>query len=189
MTSAMREQKKIEKMSNFEMIPVRLMLPGKLVLQGIFRPLETIGVIKEFLNGFLLTEIKKSELFVTPPRVVLKNKNQTLYDAKLFPAAVVHVSFDNASGPHLKQEYIDNLSTSDEAEAIIDKILKRRRDQTDESTCAKTDTRARQEQPMQSNSASTSSSSNRPTSSQSSQRPKGAPKWFKTGVVNRTCDS
>lgn len=192
LTSRLREIRKIERASNFDMIPVRIVLPGEIIVQGIFRPLETVGVIKQFLEDFLSSPIMKYELFVTPPRIVLKDNNQTLYDAKLFPAAVIHVSFGTSTlGPHLKQQFFDNLKTAEEAEEVVDKILKRKQMSSNASisNAVNPPSHSSYQSTSRSNGASghaefsdgPSTSSGISNSFPKTVAPKGAPKWFKTG--------
>lgn len=170
LTKTSRQRLELEKLANFKKIPIRFQFPDKTVLQGFFRPLETVKIVDEFLSEYLSDEIKSYEIFTTPPKFILKDRQQTLHKAKLFPAALIHVSTKNKFEKYVKDKYIDVLKTYEEAEAILKHDLER-----SHGTQKKT-----------SNVNNTATTSSTPTatavtSKNYSAKKGNVPKWFKTG--------
>ncbi|TSL68216.1 Myeloid-associated differentiation marker-like protein 2 [Bagarius yarrelli] len=73
MTQALREAQRKEKMDRYPKVVLRVQFPDRQVLQGFFRPLETV---------------------IAPPKTKLDDPTATLFQANLFPAALVYFGSD-----------------------------------------------------------------------------------------------
>uniref|UniRef100_W5LMM2 ASPSCR1 tether for SLC2A4, UBX domain containing n=1 Tax=Astyanax mexicanus TaxID=7994 RepID=W5LMM2_ASTMX len=86
MTQALREAQMKEKMDRYPKVVLRVQFPDRQVLQGFFRPQETV------LLCVLLFPV------IAPPKTVLNDPNATLFQANLFPAALVYFGSDAKTG-------------------------------------------------------------------------------------------
>ncbi|XP_065659777.1 tether containing UBX domain for GLUT4 isoform X2 [Hydra vulgaris] len=173
MTKAMREKKEMEKISNIGKIPIRFQFPDKIVVQAFFRPLETVQVLKEFLDSYVSEDILKYEMFTTPPRIFLKDLNATLYQAKLFPSSIIHISTTSICHNYLKSIYLEKMHSWAEADDLVSSIKKRSNPESELDNHKEFKT-------LHSSNVSTlprSSTSTLPKKESS----QGKPKWFKTG--------
>ncbi|XP_057310933.1 tether containing UBX domain for GLUT4-like isoform X2 [Hydractinia symbiolongicarpus] len=170
LTKTSRQRLELEKLANFQKIPIRFQFPDKTVLQAFFRPLETVKSVDEFLLEYLSDEIRVYEIFTTPPKFILNDRQQTLHKAKLFPAALIHVSTKNKFKKYVKDKYMDDLKTYEEAEAILKHDLER-----SHGTQKKTN--------HVNNIATTTpaTTASAVTSKTSGAKKRNVPKWFKTG--------
>ena len=96
MTREMRENQKeaekLYKLSQYKSCVLRIQLPCRHVVQGIFPPETEISSVQAWLSQHLLASpLTPFELFTAPPRTVLP-PSATLLDLGLFPAALVHLS-------------------------------------------------------------------------------------------------
>ncbi|XP_028675046.2 tether containing UBX domain for GLUT4 [Erpetoichthys calabaricus] len=79
LTKATRESKMREKLIRYPKIIVRVQFPDRHVLQGFFRPLETVGALEEFIKEHLNNPGLSFYLFVAPPKLVLDDPAATLF--------------------------------------------------------------------------------------------------------------
>lgn len=122
LTKTSRERKEIQKTIGFDKVAIRFLFPEQIVLQGIFRPLETVGDLKSFLRTYLSSQSTSFELFTTPPRLVLNDDKLPLYKAKLIPAANIYISGSDIS---LAEKYKSDIrSLADAKKAINGSISK-----------------------------------------------------------------
>uniref|UniRef100_T2M5G0 Tether containing UBX domain for GLUT4 n=1 Tax=Hydra vulgaris TaxID=6087 RepID=T2M5G0_HYDVU len=173
MTKAMREKKEMEKISSIGKIAIRFQFPDKIVVQAFFRPLETVQVLKEFLDSYVSEDILKYEMFTTPPRIFLKDMNATLYQAKLFPSSIIHISTTSTYHSYLKSIYLEKMHSWAEADDLVSSIRKRSNPESELD-------KHKEFKTLHSSNVSTlprSSTSSLPKKESS----QGKPKWFKTG--------
>ncbi|XP_065065468.1 tether containing UBX domain for GLUT4-like [Rhopilema esculentum] len=126
MTKNMRRTKDLEKAMRYKKVIIRVQFPDKFVLQGVFRPLEPVGAVKQFVREHLQNSVDNFHLYTTPPKCLLKDDKQTLHQAKLIPAALVHVSSTQSSELVLRNELIEEAVSYLEAENKAFDILKKR---------------------------------------------------------------
>lgn len=164
-TRKMRQAEEHQRMSQFRKVLIRLQLPDRVTLQGVFTPQTKIRHIIRFVRAALLDARNvKFHLFVVPPKRLLSNVEATLWNEGLVPAALVYIGVD--SGPITSQDLLKPSLLSEitappeitdpSAEAPIIKDL--------ESTAKSTD--------------NTSDADQEKTGLQRSNRRK-IPKWFK----------
>ena len=120
----MREAKSLKKAQQYTKVAVRIHFPDRHVLQGFFRPLETISALREFVRSNLQDPKVGFYLYTTPPRCVLKDDKQSLFDAKLFPAAVVHFGSEISCKQYLLSELIKEPASFSKAEEEASTVIR-----------------------------------------------------------------
>ncbi|KAJ0033273.1 hypothetical protein NQD34_000380 [Periophthalmus magnuspinnatus] len=123
MTKALREAQMREKMQRYPKVVLRIQFPDRHVLQGFFRPLETVGAVRQFVRSHLEDPQLSFYLFITPPKTILKDSSVTLYQADLFPGAVVYFGSDVKTDTYLKTELLDSSVSASQANRSLVSIL------------------------------------------------------------------
>ncbi|XP_005989118.1 tether containing UBX domain for GLUT4 [Latimeria chalumnae] len=119
MTKSLREAQMIEKMKRYPKVAVRVLFPDRHVLQGFFLPTETVGVLREFVRNNLACPNLPFHLFIAPPKLVLSDPAVTLFQANLFPAALVHFSSEVKRDHHLKPELLESRVSPLQADSAV----------------------------------------------------------------------
>lgn len=107
MTKALKEAQMKEKMERYPKVVLRIQFPDRHVLQGFFRPLETVAAVRQFVRSHLEDPQLSFYLFITPPKTILKDPSVTLFQADLFPGAIVYFGSDAKTDIYLKKELLD----------------------------------------------------------------------------------
>uniref|UniRef100_A0A8C6TPZ7 ASPSCR1 tether for SLC2A4, UBX domain containing n=1 Tax=Neogobius melanostomus TaxID=47308 RepID=A0A8C6TPZ7_9GOBI len=123
MTKALRENHMKEKMQRYPKVVLRIQFPDRHVVQGFFRPLETVGALREFVRSHLEDPQLSFYLFITPPKTILKDPTVTLFQADLFPGALVYFGSDVKTDTYLKKELLDSSVSASQANETIASIL------------------------------------------------------------------
>ncbi|XP_038227405.1 tether containing UBX domain for GLUT4 isoform X3 [Dermochelys coriacea] len=116
MTKSLREAQMKEKLQHYPKVVLRVQFPDRHVLQGFFRPNETVGILRDFVRSHLADAELSFYLFIAPPRAILSNENETLFQANLFPASVIHFGSEERRDCYLRPELLEytvSLSTAD----------------------------------------------------------------------------
>ncbi|XP_048674104.2 tether containing UBX domain for GLUT4 isoform X5 [Caretta caretta] len=79
MTKSLREAQMKEKLEHYPKVVLRVQFPDRHVLQGFFRPNETVGILRDFVRSHLADAELPFYLFIAPPRAILSNENETLF--------------------------------------------------------------------------------------------------------------
>ncbi|PNJ87321.1 ASPSCR1 isoform 4, partial [Pongo abelii] len=79
MTKAFREAQIKEKLERYPKVALRVLFPDRYVLQGFFRPSETVGDLRDFVRSHLGNPELSFYLFITPPKTVLDDHTRTLF--------------------------------------------------------------------------------------------------------------
>ncbi|XP_066291914.1 tether containing UBX domain for GLUT4-like [Branchiostoma lanceolatum] len=119
MTGAMRAQREVEMVQKYPKTVIRVQFPDRTVLQGFFRPMETVPALTEFVKSSLADPSSSFYLYTTPPRCVLDKPSMTLYQAKLFPAVVVHFGSEVHRDRYLKLEMLSRASAPLDADKVV----------------------------------------------------------------------
>ncbi|KAM9856426.1 tether containing UBX domain for GLUT4 isoform 2-T2 [Aulostomus maculatus] len=119
MTKTLREAQMKEKMDRYPKVVLRVQFPDRHVLQGFFRPLETVGAVRHFVKSHLEDPQLNFYLFITPPKTILDDPSVTLFQADLFPGAVVHFGSDVKTEFYLKRELLGSSVSSSQANESI----------------------------------------------------------------------
>lgn len=85
-------------------VVLRVQFPDRHVLQGFFRPLETVGAVRHFVQSHLEDPQLSFYLFITPPKTILDDPSATLFQADLFPGALVYFGSDVKTDFYIKRE-------------------------------------------------------------------------------------
>uniref|UniRef100_A0A8C7X7V4 ASPSCR1 tether for SLC2A4, UBX domain containing n=1 Tax=Oryzias sinensis TaxID=183150 RepID=A0A8C7X7V4_9TELE len=85
MTKSLREAQMKEKMERYPKVVLRVQFPDRHVLQGFFRPLETVGAVRHFVRTHLDDAQLSFYLFVAPPKTILDDPSVTLFQVRSSP--------------------------------------------------------------------------------------------------------
>ncbi|KFP09887.1 Tether containing UBX domain for GLUT4, partial [Egretta garzetta] len=82
MTKSLREAQLKEKLERYPKVVLRVHFPDRHVLQGFFRPSETVGVLRDFVRSHLADADLPFYLFIAPPRIILDDESLTLFEVR-----------------------------------------------------------------------------------------------------------
>ncbi|XP_067115253.1 tether containing UBX domain for GLUT4 [Osmerus mordax] len=119
MTRALRESQMKEKMDRYPRVVLRVQFPDRCVLQGFFKPLETVSALRHFVKSHLEDPQLQFYLFIAPPKTILDDPSATLFQANLFPAALVYFGSDVRPDCYLKRSLLDFSVSALEADEAI----------------------------------------------------------------------
>ncbi|MBN3300582.1 ASPC1 protein, partial [Amia calva] len=119
MTKALRESQMKEKLERYPKVVVRVQFPDRHILQGFFRPLETVGALREFVRKHLEDPHLCFYLFIAPPKTTLDDPTATLFQTNLFPAALVYFGSDLKADYYLQQKLLDSRVPPLQADSVI----------------------------------------------------------------------
>ncbi|XP_052071429.1 tether containing UBX domain for GLUT4-like [Mytilus californianus] len=175
MTQSMRRQKLEEQYNKYERVVIRIQFADKLVLQGLFRPRETVFAIKKYVKSYLEDKDLNFYLYTAPPKKLLKDNAATMIEAKLAPACVVYfgVEENKVSEHYLSRAVLKEVGSRIKADEVVSKCF------------------PKEDTPGDENTPTTSGSSSQPNKRSAGDRPRqprdtteqkpGVPKWFKVG--------
>uniref|UniRef100_A0A7M4FUC8 ASPSCR1 tether for SLC2A4, UBX domain containing n=1 Tax=Crocodylus porosus TaxID=8502 RepID=A0A7M4FUC8_CROPO len=123
MTKSMRETQMKEKLERYPKVVLRVHFPDRHVLQGFFRPSETVGDLRGFVRGHLADAELPFYLFITPPRTILSDESLTLFEAKLFPAALVHFGSEERRDYFLRPDLLESAVSPSAADLLVARCL------------------------------------------------------------------
>ncbi|XP_029357709.1 tether containing UBX domain for GLUT4 isoform X2 [Echeneis naucrates] len=124
MTKSLREAQMKEKMTRYPKVVLRVQFPDRNILQGFFRPLETVGAVRHFVRSHLEDPQLSFYLFITPPKTILDDPSATLFQADLFPGALVYFGSDIKTAFYIKRELLQSsVSASQANESIASSIF------------------------------------------------------------------
>ncbi|XP_073540244.1 tether containing UBX domain for GLUT4 [Phyllobates terribilis] len=124
LTKALKEAQQKEKLERYPKVVLRILFPDRYVLQGFFRVSETIGAVREFVTNHLEEPEIPFYLFITPPRTELDD-SLSLFQAQLFPAAVVHFGSPKQKEQFLQQNFVNEVISLSQADIIIARAMPR----------------------------------------------------------------
>ncbi|XP_067673593.1 tether containing UBX domain for GLUT4-like [Haliotis asinina] len=169
MTQSMRQARLEERYSKYKKVVIRVQFPDKLVLQGMFRPRETVFAVQKFVKEHLQDKTTPFYLYTTPPKCVLKDRSSTLIEAHLVPATRVYFGCDVAKDHYLSEGVRAEISTREQAEEVAFKSLPRCEPSSSETAGPKSAAVASRTESSSTRSSSTAKSGEK------------APKWLKLG--------
>jgi hypothetical protein len=120
MTKAMRDLEQDKKAMKYSQVVIRIAFKNRQVLQGFFRPKETISALYTFVRDNISKDLPADDakdfyLFQTPPKIVLNNMKKSLFESQLCPATLIHCDRVLL----LKRELYDNLTTLSHANELV----------------------------------------------------------------------
>ncbi|XDV51107.1 hypothetical protein PO909_020049 [Leuciscus waleckii] len=119
MTKSLRESQMKEKLDRYPKVALRVQFPDRQVLQGFFRPLETVAALRSFIRSHLQDQQLQFYLFVAPPKTILDDPTATLFQANLFPAALVYFGSDVTTDCYLRSDLLDVSVSALQADQLI----------------------------------------------------------------------
>uniref|UniRef100_A0A8C5U9D1 ASPSCR1 tether for SLC2A4, UBX domain containing n=1 Tax=Malurus cyaneus samueli TaxID=2593467 RepID=A0A8C5U9D1_9PASS len=125
MTKSLRMSQLKEKLERYPKVALRVYFPDRHVLQGFFHPSETVGILRDFVRSHLADAELPFYLFVAPPRTVLNDENLTLFEAKLFPTAVIHFGSEECRACYLKSDLLSSAVSPSTADLLVARYLSR----------------------------------------------------------------
>ncbi|EDW84383.1 uncharacterized protein Dwil_GK13175 [Drosophila willistoni] len=120
-----RQKTMLSKLNQYKDCVLRIQFPDRYVLQGIFKPHESLAKVEEFVREFLANTTEEFHLFTIPPKKILPS-NETLLELNLVPNAVVHFGYLtdslNAENHRFVQEkFIKELTSEEGAHYAVQK--------------------------------------------------------------------
>uniref|UniRef100_A0A8C2MMP9 ASPSCR1 tether for SLC2A4, UBX domain containing n=1 Tax=Cricetulus griseus TaxID=10029 RepID=A0A8C2MMP9_CRIGR len=103
-TKAFREAQMKEKLERYPKVALRVLFPDRYILQGFFRPSETV---------------------IAPPKMVLDDHTLTLFQANLFPAALVHFGAEEPAGLYLEPGLLEHTVSPSAADVLVARCMSR----------------------------------------------------------------
>ncbi|NXG73401.1 ASPC1 protein, partial [Baryphthengus martii] len=119
MTKSLREAQLKEKLERYPKVVLRVHFPDRHVLQGFFRPNETVGILRDFVRSHLADADLPFYLFIAPPRTILNDESLTLFEAKLFPTAVIHFGSEECRDCYLKLDLLSSAVSPSAADLLV----------------------------------------------------------------------
>ncbi|NXS06905.1 ASPC1 protein, partial [Neodrepanis coruscans] len=122
MTKSLRESQLKEKLERYPkaiFVVLRVHFPDRHVLQGFFHPSETVGILRDFVRSHLANAEMPFYLFVAPPRIILNDDSLTLFEAKLFPTAVIHFGSEECRACYLKSDLLSSAVSPSAADLLV----------------------------------------------------------------------
>ncbi|XP_051157262.1 tether containing UBX domain for GLUT4 isoform X2 [Leptopilina boulardi] len=107
-------KKKVDLVNKYPWTIIRIQFPDQLVLQGLFRPEETVLDIKNFVQSYLKNSGSEFTLYTTPPKNNL-NPNCRLVDENLVPSAIIYYSGHSSLKSELRSKLTDPVVATIEA--------------------------------------------------------------------------
>ncbi|XP_053939570.1 tether containing UBX domain for GLUT4 isoform X4 [Cuculus canorus] len=146
MTKSFKEAQLKEKLERYPKVVLRVHFPDRHVLQGFFRPTETVGVLRDFVRShlanadlpFYLCECAIGNicpafqsLFLSvvhmgsheAMRTILNDETLTLFEAKLFPTAVIHFGSKECRDCYLKSDLLSSPVSPSAADLLVARCL------------------------------------------------------------------
>ncbi|KAK1162262.1 tether containing UBX domain for GLUT4 isoform X1 [Acipenser oxyrinchus oxyrinchus] len=184
LTKSLRESRMKEKMQRYPKVVVRVQFPDRHVLQGFFRPLETVGAVREFVRKHLEDPDLRFYLFISPPKVILNDLTDTLFQANLFPAALVYFGSDFKTDCYLQKQILNSTVSSSQADGAIAGCMPRSPTQSSSSVALEATFPPPAEKDTRSKHQSTAADEPQPHSNSQAPKPVNTdpgkiPKWLK----------
>ncbi|XP_058417893.1 tether containing UBX domain for GLUT4 isoform X3 [Diceros bicornis minor] len=124
-TKAFREAQMKEKLERYPKVVLRVLFPDRYILQGFFRPSETVGDLQDFVRSHLGNPELPFHLFIAPPKTILDDHTMTLFQANLFPAALVHFGSEELTGFYLEPRLLEHTISPSAADVLVARCLSR----------------------------------------------------------------
>ncbi|XP_075855957.1 tether containing UBX domain for GLUT4 isoform X2 [Microcebus murinus] len=124
-TKAFREAQMKEKLERYPKVALRVLFPDRYILQGFFRPSETVGDLRDFVRSHLGNPELPFHLFMAPPKTVLDDHALTLFQANLFPAALVHFGAEEPAGLYLDPRLLEHTVSPSAADVLVARCMSR----------------------------------------------------------------
>ncbi|XP_014386726.1 PREDICTED: tether containing UBX domain for GLUT4 [Myotis brandtii] len=119
-TKAFREAQTKEKLERYpKVIGVRLLGPRSP------SPSSSVGDLRDFVRSHLGNPELPFHLFITPPKTILEDHTLTLFQANLFPAALVHFGAEEPTGLYLEPKLLEHTVSPSAADVLATRCMAR----------------------------------------------------------------
>uniref|UniRef100_A0A8D1NYG4 Tether containing UBX domain for GLUT4 n=1 Tax=Sus scrofa TaxID=9823 RepID=A0A8D1NYG4_PIG len=98
-TKALREAQMKEKLQRYPKVVLRVLFPDRHILQGFFRPSETVGDLRDFVRSHLGNPALPFHLFIAPPKTILDDHTLTLFQVPACQAGGAAGPARSGTGP------------------------------------------------------------------------------------------
>ncbi|KAF8949141.1 Tether containing UBX domain for GLUT4 [Haplosporangium gracile] len=109
-TAAARAEEEKAKERRYPKTIIRIRFPDRIQLQATFSSQETVGDLRNWVSKACVGQGEKFDLYTTPPKKVLADNKQTLYQAGLAPQSIVYFTWVdsklNLAPPFLNGEHM-----------------------------------------------------------------------------------
>ncbi|KAF9942085.1 Tether containing UBX domain for GLUT4 [Mortierella alpina] len=109
-TAAIRAEEEKARERRYPKTIIRVRFPDRVQLQATFKSQETVGDLRKWVRSACVGQGEAFELYTTPPKKVLSDDKQTLYQAGLAPQSIVYFSWKdsklNGMAPFLNGEHM-----------------------------------------------------------------------------------
>ncbi|XP_062387538.1 tether containing UBX domain for GLUT4-like isoform X2 [Sardina pilchardus] len=124
LTSALREDHVIKQMQRHPKVVIRVCFPDRHVLQGLFRPLETVSNLRQFVRNHLVDPQIQFTLYGAPGTLRMDDPGATLHEANLFPTALLYFSSSGSqSGSSLHPRHLSSTVSVAEANVAAKRVF------------------------------------------------------------------
>ena len=116
-TQTYKRNQELLKSDKYERTVIRVVLPNRIVLQGIFRSGEPVKSLVGYIRNCSVDPKTKFHLFTTPPKKIIKNGKITFKEANLVPACNVYLTLEEGEEDFLlKEELLNQVSSQLQAD-------------------------------------------------------------------------
>ena len=116
-TQTYKKNQGISNSNRYDKTVIRIVLPSRLVLQGVFGSGEPVRSLVSYVRSCFTDPKIKFHLFTVPPKKVIKNGKVTFKEANLVPACNVYLALDEETESLLlKEELLEQVRTQLEAD-------------------------------------------------------------------------
>ncbi|EHH25315.1 hypothetical protein EGK_09114, partial [Macaca mulatta] len=124
-TKAFREAQIKEKLERYPKVALRVLFPDRYVLQGFFRPSETVGDLRDFVRSHLGNPELSFYLFITPPKTVLDDHTRTLFQVPEGLPGVLRGGALQPAGVYLEPGLLEHAISPSAADMLVAKCMSR----------------------------------------------------------------
>lgn len=111
--SLLKSTDQLTRMNRYTKSIIRIHFPDQMILQGVFKPVDTVEMVFDFVRDYLENRDLDFYLYTTPPINIL-DRNSKLIEIDCVPNAVLHFGVKGAcaTGRYLKMEFLAKCTTA-----------------------------------------------------------------------------
>uniref|UniRef100_A0A287AVA5 ASPSCR1 tether for SLC2A4, UBX domain containing n=1 Tax=Sus scrofa TaxID=9823 RepID=A0A287AVA5_PIG len=120
-TKALREAQMKEKLQRYPKVVLRVLFPDRHILQGFFRPSETVGDLRDFVRSHLGNPALPFHLFIAPPKTILDDHTLTLFQVPACQAG----GAGPPAGIYLEPRLLEHTVSPSAADVLVARCMSR----------------------------------------------------------------
>lgn len=121
LTSTLRNfeesKKQLRQLNKYKKAIIRIQFPDRSVLQGTFKPIETIKCVLEFVREYLDNKSLQFYLYSTPPKEIL-DENKNLIELGFVPGAMIYFGTNNFESTNYLRKDLQGKFTSNSVASL-----------------------------------------------------------------------